>query len=332
MKYLWTPSVLLFILLSVCMTACTPDVPTYDKAGFGLSAQANGSEWARRLGAGWYLDWNAACKRPNQNLEYWQTIRLKANGNRPENDEIARLAKECPGNVWIIGNEPDNAAQDNLSAVEYARRYHDLFALIKETDPTAKVAVAGVSQPTPLRMKYLDLVLETYQSNYGTKMPVDWWTVHAYVLREESGSWGAGIPVGMDEKEGKLYEINEHGDLELFAAQLVDFRTWMKKRGYQNSPLAVTEFGILLPERLGFTQDVVSAYLKGTFHWLNETHNAEIGDGIDDDLLVQRWAWFSLSDNIFPTADLANLKENRLTLVGETFRAFSLEMAKKSQK
>ena len=234
------------------------------------------------------------------------------------------MALRYPGNVWIIGNEPDVIWQDSITPEEYAQDYEILYQLIKSSDPTARIAVAGVAQGTPLRLAYLDRVLEAYQKSTGAPMPVDWWTLHGYVLREERGNWGVDIPPGFSDKQGELYEIGDHGSLPLFEKQITAFRAWMKARGYQNTPLALTEFGILMPPEYGYSPQVIQQYLTNTFQWLAAASDPQIGMPHDSHHLVQRWAWFSLADEIYPTSDLADLKNNRLTPVGEAYRDFML--------
>lgn len=308
------------LLLTFILSGCDPFYPRSDRAGFGMSTRSNPHRWAAIFGAGWFLDWGTRRWVALDGLEYWQTIRLSQAGIRPDLDQIDRLARNNRGAVWVIGNEPDNALQDNIPAELYAAYYHAIYSRIKQVDEHARVAVGGVSQPTPLRMRYLEDVLNTYQYLYGESLPCDWWTVHAYVLREEVDSWGAGIPVGQNERAGLLIEPEQHGDLELFKQHLVDFRTWMKAMGYQNKPLAVTEFGILLPADFGYTDEVIANYLEESVRWLNEASDPSIGYAEDGDRLVQRWAWFSLADPIFPVADLADLETNDLTRVGEAYR------------
>ena len=233
-----------------------------------------------------------------------------------------RLAKYYPGQVWIIGNEPDNIWQDNMSAEAYAEQYHDLYQAIKTVDPGAKIAIGGVSQPSELRLRYLDRVLAHYQLTYSERLPVDWWTIHAYVLREERGSWGADIPPGFADAMGLTIEPKEHGDLTLFKDQLIRFRGWMKENGYQDVPLAVTEFGILLPDEFGYSPEVTAQYLTDTFEWVDKTMDVDTGYPGDGYHLVQRWAWFSLADDLFPVADLADLNSSKLTPAGAAFQAF----------
>jgi len=289
--------------------------------GFGLSASADPLPWAQSLGAGWYLDWNTTARPADAQLEHWLMVRVAPDCTRPTPDEAARLAKERPGQTWIIGNEPDVIWQDNLTPEAYAAAYHAFYTAIKRADPSAQIAVAGIAQPTPLRLAYLDRVLETYQRTYGQAMPVDDWTVHNFVLREERGSWGAEIPPGLDEvTSGQLTEVTDHARLDLFEAQLRTFREWMAQRGYRDTPLALTEFGILMPAEYGFPPEAVAAYLLATMDLLSNLEDPATGYPPDGNHLVQRWAWFSLSDPLFPASDLADLPGGQLTEVGRAYR------------
>ncbi len=230
--------------------------------------------------------------------------------------------------VWVIGNEPDVIWQDDVTPEVYAHAYHDLYALIKKTDPSASIAAGSISQATPLRLVYLDRVLAAYQNLYGESMPVDWWAVHGYVLREERGSWGVDIPPGLSENQGELYSAKDHGRLDLFEAQIIAFREWMTINGYRDTPLALTEFGILLGANDGYTPDIAAQYLRQTTSWLATATDERLGYPKDENRLVQRWAWFSLADIYFPTSDLANLEKDGLTIVGQAYRQNVLSVIK----
>ena len=239
----------------------------------------------------------------------------------PDAGTITNTAQAHPGSTWLIGNEPDVIWQDNLSPEQYAEVYHSYYAAIKRADPSAPLAVAGVAQPTPLRLAYLDRVLEAYERAYGRPMPVDVWTVHNFVLREERGSWGAEIPPGFEDvMVGRLVDVRDHARLDLFEAQLREFRSWMALRGYRNTPLALTEYGILMPTEYGFPTEVVTDYLQATLDLLMRLVDPASGYPADGNRLVQRWAWFSLSDVSFPGGDLADLATGRLTEVGLAYR------------
>ena len=317
------------VLILFVVVGCEPAKAGYPRAGFGMSTRADPTTWAERLGAGWFLDWGTRDWGTGKAPEYWQMVRITNGSPRPELDEIRKIARDHPGMVWVIGNEPDNTLQDNLAAEDYALVFHDVSVALKDEDPSAKIAMGAVTQPSPLRLEYLDRVLQQYQSRYGEKLPVDWWTVHAYVLREEVNSWGAGIPVGIEATSGLLIEPSQHGSLDLFYQGLVAFRDWMKERGYQSTPLAVTEFGILLPPSFGYSPEVVARYLEGTFQWLDAASDPLTGCPTDEYRLVQRWAWFSLADETFPVANLVDMSSGQLTPAGEAFRRFTLARARR---
>ena len=290
------------------------------RAGFGISASTNPEYWAQLLGSGWFIDWNVRTGSPINNLDHWQMIRVHEDCISPALDVIQSAAAHFPGQIWIIGNEPDVIWQDNVEAAKYATIYHDLYWMIKSSDPTALIAVGGVSQATALRLHYLDQVLQTYQNLYHEPMQVDWWTVHGYVLREEKGSWGVDIPPGIDATQGELREVGDHGRIDLFEAQLRSFRQWMADHRYQNTPLALTEFGILMPSSYGFPTEAVANYLEQTFVWLSQVQDEAIGNPNDEYHLVQKWAWFSISDPTYAASDLGDLSNGKLTSIGERFR------------
>ena len=290
------------------------------RAGFSISSSTDPVYWAQLLGAGWYLDWSASDQSLANSPEHWQMVRVHEDCINPAPEVIQSLAATFPGQVWIIGNEPDVIWQDNVTPTSYAVYYHALYHLIKSSDPSAKVAVGGIAQATPLRLQYLDNVLKIYRDLYHQPLPADWWTVHGYVLREEKNSWGVEIPPGINSTQGILYEVSDHGRLDYFESQLLAFRQWMKDNGYQDTPLALTEFGILMPTSYGFPQESIADYLEQTFTWLYESKDELIGYPADAYQLVQKWAWFSISDPNYPSSDLGELSTGTLSLVGERFR------------
>lgn len=317
-------SIVVVVLLGLLILARSALVPISinpnQRAGFGVSTPGNVPAWAHRLGSGWYINWSVVPAGNSSYPEIWQMVRPLPKGDmKPGQQEIVSVAQEYPGSVWIIGNEPDNIWQDNLPADAFARFYHDSYALIKNADPTARIAVGGISQATPIRLRYLDQVLADYQNDFGATLPVDWWTLHGYVLQEKRGSWGVDIPPGLSDQTGVLYSTADHGSIKLFQDQIEAFRSWMAKNGYRNTPLALTEFGILLPQDFGYTPAVTSAYLRTTFSWLDTASDNQTGYPDDQNHLVQKWAWFSLSDTTYSVADLGNLKTGALTPVGAAY-------------
>jgi hypothetical protein len=272
---------------------------------------------------GLYVNWRVVPNPPdNGGVRFGQMVRTFGDRISPGLSVIQAAASSNPGALWLIGNEPDVVAQDNATPEQYARSYGIAYRAIKEADPSARIAIAGVAQPTPLRMAYLDRVLEAYRQQYGEEMPVDVWNVHAYILREERDSWGVGIPPGMEGNPGRLYEIDQHADMEIFRQQIVDFRRWMAERGQRDKPLIVSEYGILMPEDYGFPPEQVSRFMVDTFDYFLEARDGETGYPGDDNRLVQTFCWFSVAMPGYPTSDLFDPVTRAVTPVGKVFRAY----------
>jgi hypothetical protein len=279
---------------------------------------------AARLGFGWYLDWSAGSNRyRSEEVAYMPMIRLQNGKIQPGGQALLAAVDAQPGALWLIGNEPDVKWQDNVTAEAYAQTYHDLYIQLKARDPTCQVAIGGISQPTPLRLRYLDQILEAYQARYGEPMPVEVWNVHNFILREERDSWGVEIPPGMPDQTGRLREIADHDDLAIFRRQIVDFRRWMKERGQQNKPLIVTEYGILMPADYGFPPEKVKQFMLATFDYFNSATDPALGYPADGYRLVQRWCWFSLVAERYPTGNLVDAASGKLTPLGRAFRSYA---------
>jgi hypothetical protein len=276
------------------------------------------------MGFGWYLDWSAGPDRFHSGtVEYVPMISLRSGDALPQGAELEAAVAALPGALWLIGNEPDVKWQDNVPPDRYAELYHDLYAQLKALDPTCQVAIGGVTQPTPLRLRYLDRILEAYEDGYGEPMPVDVWNVHNFVLREEHDSWGVDIPSGMPDQTGQLREIADHDDMAIFRQQIVDFRRWMAERGQRDKPLVVTEYGILMPNEYGFPPDRVERFMLDTFEFFRTAVDPALGYPADGNRLVQRWCWFSLADARYPTGDLVLPDTGELTPLGNAFRDYA---------
>jgi hypothetical protein len=277
------------------------------------------------LNIGWSMDWSAQLNPPRPNgAEYVQVVTMKpALGGysfTPPTATLYAILDQNPGATWLIGNEPDSPAQDKLRPEPYAQAYHQLYYLIKQRDASARVAAGNIVQPTPLRMQYLDRVLSFYQQTYGEWLPADLWSVHSYILREIDPSdpdavpngplevWGAYIPPGITATRGALYTYSQMFDLAIFRQRLLDFRAWMRDRGYGDKPLYITEYGTLFPyppydteyyvDEYGvpMTEARSAAFMTGTFNVLRQLTDANVGYAADANRVVQRWLWYSVSD------------------------------------
>lgn len=313
-------------------TTPLPLVPGSARSRLGVGwpgAVAQDVTVAQELGFGWYLDWTTRVEPLRlPGLEFAQMVSTR--GNAPfwgQRNRIAQAIRANPGALWLIGNEPDVPWQDNVTPEEYARRYHQFYLYIKSLDPTARIAIGGVAQPTPLRLTYLDRVLATYEQLYNRPMPIDVWNVHAFVLREERNSWGVSIPPGFESvDQGMLYEIEDNDDLAIFQQQIVDFRRWMARRGFREWPLIVTEYGVLMPEEYGFPPEAVVAFMEDSFDFLLEARDPEIGYPADDNRLVQRFTWFSVGDTLYPTGNLIDPATGAITTVGRAFADYAARL------
>lgn len=286
---------------------------------------------------GWYLNWSADLNHdsPRTNdlpdhlylepptelgmgMSFAPMVRVKAGKIAVPLETVTRLATENPGHLWLIGNEPDVRWQDNTAPEPYAVAYHDLYTTIKAADPTAQVAIGGISQVTPLRLRYFERILAHYEAEYGTPMPVDVWNIHVFVLREEADNWGVDIPPGFDSvTDGVLWEVEDHDDLRLVENQIRLMRRWMAARGEREKPLVITEYGILMPEEYGFPPENVAAFLRDSFDLFDQLRDPDLGYPTDDNRLVQRWVWFSSRYHLYPTGDLFTA-EGRPTYLMET--------------
>jgi len=271
---------------------------------------------------GWYLNWSANIDVRSGPLGLWQTPTMELpdarlgmeftpmvnmhNGRlHPDTATLREAAARHPGLTWLIGNEPDVKWQDNTPPEVYAIAYQRAYHALKAGDPTAQVAIGGVSQITPLRLAYLTRVWDFYRQLYGEEMPVDVWNMHAFVLREERTMWGVNIPPGFEiEHAGQLWDVEDHDNLALVEQQVRDMRRWMADRGQQDKPLWITEYGILMPAEYGFPPERVSRFMLGSFDLFSTLRDPALGFPADDYRLVQRWNWYPARDSRYSTGNV----------------------------
>ena len=296
------------------------------------------------LHAGWYNHYTVI-EEPSHpgGMRFVQLVRIyppepaagAACAGCPTWDEVRAIAQQNPGSLWLIGNEPDR--QDYVAAERYAQIYHDFYDFLKAEDPASQVAIGGVVQPTPIRLQYLDLILDAYQAQYGEMMPVDVWNVHNYVLREKDwypgcpDCWGCDIPPGTDPELGILYEIEDHDNLVYWTGQLRAMRTWMRDRGYRDRPLIVSEYGILMWTLFGYDYPRVRDFMLSTFDWMTTATDPDTGYPADGNRLVQAWSWYSLAQSTFegrPVAShLFDPATREITELGRDFGAYTAPLA-----
>lgn len=281
------------------LASTTALTPTSCRYGVGYVHDLEGSiSWIQTLNAGWFVSFSVWGPGVSQvpTAAFAPIIRVRQDrgpgGVRlptytftpplvheylDENNNthfgLGWVVANNPGQFWIVGNEVDvdNYVQDSVMPEVYARAYHDAYHYIKRLDPTAKVAIAGLSMMTPGRQQYLSIVWNTYHDLYGVDMPVDIWNMHLYILEERNSANGHGdgkIALGTNPALAKLSaegvqnkcpspgtpnsdprpDVNcraEHDSLRIYEEQITEMRQWMKERGQQNKPLIISEYGLL---------------------------------------------------------------------------------------
>ena len=298
---------------------------------FSVNGSANPVYDTSALRIGWYIDYQAQAAPAEPNgADYTPMIRLTQVSTNtysysPSGTQLTDAIAGNLGAVWLIGNEPDRRdVQDDIEPHLYAQAYHDLYALIKAEDPSARIFAGNIVQPTPLRLQYLDMILSSYQSTYGTAMPVDGWSIHNFLLNEDCDGWGASVPPGIacTAPGAVTIGIDETDDTAVFQQRIIDFRTWMKDNGYKETPLYVTEYGILMPQDFNYPSSRVNAYMTATFDYMRTAVSPTLGYAADNDLLVQKWSWYSVDDNGF-NGWLFDPANHQLTDMGTNYRDYT---------
>ena len=313
-----------------------PYLSDSDRMGYGKASAHDASV----LNAGWYVDWGAEANPAHPGgAEYARTILFHVHdtgtlcGWAPQpatqrwqvtpsltGTALIQNVQANPGALWIIGNEPDAIFNGSpIQAELYADLYHDLYTLIKNTDPTAKIAIAAIVQPSPLRMLYLDRVLSHYQTTYSATLPVDVWNTHLYILNENGCEWGASEPPFIP-GPGWLIDFTPEALLNVpeMVNNLRTLRQWMTDRGYGDKPLIITEYGVLpTPDFSGFSNQVAAQFLRDMSTVLLTTTDPVIGYPADSYRLAQKWAWFSTNFATFG-GDLFDANGS-LTAIGQAF-------------
>jgi hypothetical protein len=316
--------ILIFVVyIALCTSTHPVSASTADQAGLasyqseqspicrlGVGASGNIEDYdTAPLRLGWYVNWQASPLPPRPNgIQYMPNIRLQQVGSysytyTPSGSELQQVINDNPAADWLIGNEPDRKQwQDDLEPHVYAQAYHELYYLVKASDPTARIFAGGIVQPTEIRLQYLDMVLDSYQSLYGERLPADGWNIHNFILNEVSCDydpdhcWGADVPPGVDEPYGEILTIEDNDNFEIFKQRIIRFRQWMADRGYRGLPVYLSEYGVQMPPDYGFPPTRVNAYMTKTLEYMLTSTDPLLGDPTDGYRLIQRWAWWSLTD------------------------------------
>lgn len=280
---------LLLLTLAVGCARGLRSQPPFPRAGVVVVTQVH-AEVLDRLGPVWYYHYGFE----GPSLVGHERVLLV----HPHYDEV-RLAKvlaEHPGSWWLVGNEPNDPHQDNLSPGAYALFYHRFFTDARRMDPSCRLATAGIANAD---WGWAQAFRERYRSEYGQYPAVDAWNIHNYLLDP------AGDPY----------------DVGTFRRRILDFRRWMAEVGEGDKPLFLTEFGVLYQAgatgRDAEDAERVITFMRDTVSWLSETDH------------VQCWAWFANYTGGQFNGDLYDI-EGQLTPLGIAYRdAIAAELARK---
>lgn len=217
-----------------------------------------------------------------------------------------------PGTIWIVGNEltidrfdtingqPIPGGPRSITPQEYAQKFRKYYAMIKGINPTYRIGVGHTYLSWEDNYFLRDTRLQ-YQSLYGTKMPIEVYTLHTYWP-----SW------------------NPSDDLTNVWRQVTDMRQQMLEYGDRDRPLVITELGSLSNPGAA----TVSTFMTHTFDYLNSWTSDILGCPNDGNRMVQKWAWFALTSwdpsNVlkWQGTDLFEVITGTITALGVNYAAY----------
>jgi hypothetical protein len=263
--------------------------------GYGVAVGYGNSRAADldRLGPVWYYDYSFRTADWPGHTHVLLTRPLDSASAQ----ELQAAARTRPGHWWIIGNEPNDPSQDNLSPAAYAAYFARTAALIRQADPTAGIMSAGIGNADAgWSQQFVDATIAWT----GTPPDLDAWNIHDYLLDTPNA-----------------YDTDE------FAARISRFHAWMQRAGQGDRPLVLGEWGVLYgrgccnrpidPPQRGVT------YLDQTAAWL------------EDSRLVSAWAWFTLNSGgyLFNGDLLAPENRATLSLFGQHYQAWAAKSGRR---
>lgn len=257
-----------------------------DRFGVILSDTNYYEQTLELLGVRWYQDYSY----DTRGIPKGTTKVLKVRSNRaPIADELQASARSRPGSYWMIGNEPNEPGQDDVSPEDYAAVFHQYVSIIKGADPTARIVGPEILNfdttctgcaGFPSGHSWLDSFRRSYRSAFNTEPPIDIWSIHTYNLDWE-----------------RLPQVDYQAQIREIQA----FRAYLDAvPALKSVPIWLTEFSVLWgydgirwndqngtmiasPEGT-LREDKLSAYLNQMVGWL-QTHAKELN--------LQRWFLFS---------------------------------------
>lgn len=198
---------------------------------------------------------------------------------------MRRVARKGPGHWWMVGNEPNDPFQDNLSPSAYAAFYHRVTRLARSADSSLRLVPAGIANAD---WRWAQAFLDSYRAQFGRDPQVAAWNIHNYILDEDRSQY----------------------DLDEFQRRILAFRAWMALAGQGEKPLLLTEYGVLYGGgccgRPVEDPSLGVEFMRQATAWLEQTDH------------VQAWTWFSLDSEQQFNGDLLALS-GELSLFGQAY-------------
>ena len=229
--------------------------PRYPVPRYGVVVvREMGAEQLDRLGPVWYYRYGYE----GDGLRGHQRVFLV--GPHFDREAVRMAIARHPGAWWLVGNEPNDPFQDNLSPAAYAAFYQRFTELALSTDRSCRLVPAGLANAD---WRWAQAFLDSYVAQYKRAPTIAAWNIHNYMLEPD----------------------RDQLDLQEFKERILSFRRWMTQVGDGNKPLMLTEFGVLfgtgLAGRPAEEPERVRVFVHEAVRWLAETEH------------VQCWAWFA---------------------------------------
>ena len=290
---------------------------------FGVAANGGIADFDyAHVGVGWFHNWGPGNNVPPEGgLTFCGTVGAwggtVAAGSASIEWWLSTYPERYPdGMVWFIGNEI-GWDDGGFTATQYAQHYHEWHTYIKGLNATFQIgpgALLPIFQAyhgyTLTGIEWMTEVRIQYQHLYGTPMPVDVYNMHVYYL----------YPTFRDEE---VYDT-----IQWLRQAMAD--TWDAR----DKPLYITEIGNLYSAST--TQ--VQGRMQATFDYLTAATSEQYGCTTDNNLLVQKWAWFSLSgwspdegNHRWDYTALFDYDTKEIKPLGETYATFTSTYANATQ-
>jgi hypothetical protein len=201
-------------------------------------------------------------------------------------ERLEQALHDNPRSWWLVGNEPNDPYQDNLTPATYAAFYHRFLGIAQRKAPSCRIAPGGIANAD---WRWAEAFRRSYRAQYGRYPRADAWNIHNYILDP-----------GADQ-----YDVAE------FKRRIIAFRDWMARVGEGNKPLLLTEYGVLYGSGCcnrpleGPARGV--EFMRLATQWLQQTE------------YVQAWSWFSLDSKRQFNGDLLDAS-GKLSEFGSAYR------------